>query len=188
MIWRPRAFAGKLARDTRGGAMVEAALGLPVLLTAMIGVFEIAYFFFVASSIENAVLRASRFGVTGAAGTDVTREDAVRAVIKQQTFGTVDMDTVVIETLVYEQFSDIGMPEPFDDANGNEVYDEGEDFSDVNGNSVWDEDMAIAGLGSAGDIVLYRISYEAKGLTGYMNWAHKALNISSTVAVRNEPY
>jgi Flp pilus assembly pilin Flp len=178
----------RLARDEQGSAMIEAALGIPILLTALVGVFEIANFYFVSASVENAVLHASRFGVTGGADDGVTREDQVRAIIEKQTFGMVDMDTVVIETLVYEQFADIGEPEPFTDQNGSGDWDEGEPYADINGNGAWDDDMAIAGLGGAGDIVLYRVNYEANSLTGFMDWAHRALNISSTVAVRNEPF
>lgn len=182
-----RLYSG-LRRNENGSAMVEAALGLPILLAVMIGVFEIANFIFVSTAVENAVLHASRFGVTGATDDGSTREDQVRAIIAEQTFGRVDMSTVQIDTLVYQQFSDIGEPEPFTDTNGSEVYDEGEPFSDVNGNGVWDDDMAVAGLGGAGDIVLYRVSYNANSLTGFMDWAHRAINISSTVAVRNEPF
>ncbi len=178
----------RIARDERGSAMVEAALGIPLLLTAMIGVFEVANFYFVSASVENAVLHASRFGVTGGAADGITREDQVRAIIEEQTFGMVNMDTVQIETSVYEQFADIGEPEPFADDNDNGEYDEGEAYADVNGNGVWDDDMAVAGLGGAGDIVLYRVNYEAESLTGFMDWAHRALNIQATVAVRNEPF
>ena len=186
--WFLRNALGILKKDERGGALVEAALGLPILLTAMVGVFEIANFYFVSASVENAVLHASRFGITGGAEEGSTREDQVRTIIEEQTFGMVDMDTVVIETLVYEQFGDIGEPEPFTDDNDSGTYDEGEDFADVNGNGVWDDDMAIAGLGGAGDIVLYRINYEADSLTGFMDWAYRMLNVQATVAVRNEPF
>lgn len=180
--------ARSLKRNENGSALIEAALGLPILLTAMIGVFEVANFFFVSASVENAVLHASRFGITGGAEDGVTREDQVRDIIEEHTFGMVDMDTVVIETLVYQQFADIGEPEPFTDDNGNEQWDDGEDYSDVNGNGTWDDDMAVAGLGGAGDIVLYRINYEANSLTGFMDWAYRTLNVQSTVAVRNEPF
>lgn len=172
----------------RGSALIEAALGLPVLLSALIGVFEIANFYFISAAVENAVLHASRFGVTGGSEEGQTREEQVRATIAEQTFGQVDMSTVQIETLVYQQFGDIGEPEPFTDENNDGQYNDGEPFSDVNGNGTWDDDMAIAGLGGAGDIVLYRVRYEAKSLTGFADWAHRALNIQSTVAVRNEPF
>jgi hypothetical protein len=98
------------------------------------------------------------------------------------------MDTVNIETLVYEQFADIGEEEPYSDENGSGTYDEGEPYSDVNGNGQWDDDMAVAGLGSSGDIVLYRVRYAAPSPTGVHDWAGKTINISATVAVRNEPF
>lgn len=168
--------------------MIEAALGLPLLISVMIGVLEISYYFFVAASIENAVLQASRFGITGSAPQGVTREAQVRALIREQTFGQVDMNTVQIETLVYQNFADIGKPEPFVDANSSGTYDQGESFTDINGNGVWDEDTAVSGLGGGGDIVLYRVNYDMKSLTGFADWAYRKVAVSSTVAVRNEPY
>ena len=178
----------RLWREQDGVSAVEAAIGLPILLTLLIGVLEISYLIFLSVSLENAVLRASRFGITGGTEEGVTREDQVRAIIAEQTFGQVDMNEIEIETLVYEQFGDIGEAEPYTDENGSGNYESGEPFSDVNGNGVWDDDMAVAGLGDAGDIVLYRVRYAAPSLSGFMNWATRRINISATVAVRNEPF
>ena len=183
-----RTAPGGLARDESGSAAVELALGLPILLATIMGIFEVANFFFVSAAVENAVLHASRFGITGSTTDGVTREQRMRDIIAEQTFGRVDMDTVVIETLVYEQFADIGASEPYTDANSSETYDEGEEYVDVNGNGVWDDDISTAGLGGGGDIVLYRISYSANSITGFGDWAMRSINISATVAVRNEPY
>jgi hypothetical protein len=177
-----------LLSDESGGAIIEAALGLPILLTSVIGIFEVAHFYFVTAAVENAVLHASRYGITGNTEEGSTRLEKVTEVIEQQTFGSVDMDTIEIETLVYDQFSDIGEPEPFSDDNDSGDWDEGEAYTDVNGNGSWDDDMAQAGLGGGGDIVLYRIRYKAYSLSGFANWATTAIDITSTVAVRNEPY
>ncbi len=178
----------KFHKNEDGSMMVEAALGLPLLISIIIGILEIGYYFFIAASIENAVLHASRFGITGSVSDGDTREDTVRKIINDQTFGQVDMETVSIETLVYETFADIGEPEPFTDENGNDIWDEGEPYNDVNGNGAWDEDMAVAGLGSGGDIVLYRVKYSVDSLTGFADWAFHTVSLTSTVAVRNEPY
>ena len=185
---RGPAVIRRLWRDRTGVSAVEFALGLPVFLTLLIGVLEVSNLFFLSVSIENAVLRASRFGITGSTEAGMTREDQVRAIIADETFGQVNMDDVEIETLVYQQFGDIGEPEPFTDENGSGSYEDGEPFSDVNGNGVWDDDMAVAGLGDAGDIVLYRVRYAAPRLSGFMNWATRRVTISATVAVRNEPF
>lgn len=168
--------------------VTEAAIGIPILLTTLIGLIEVANIMFVSVAVENAVLRASRFGITGEVEEGVNREEKVKELIEENTFGQVDMNTVEIATFVYDQFSDIGEPEPFEDANGSGSYDAGENYTDVNGNGQWDEDMGEEGLGGAGDIVLYRISYAANSLTGFSTWANKSVNVSSTVAVRNEPF
>jgi len=177
-----------LSQSEDGSILIEAALGLPILLTAIVGVLEVANILFVSVAVENAVLRASRFGITGSSEEGVNRTDQVYEVIEENTFGRVNMETVEIETLVYDQFSDIGEPEPYEDDNDSDSYDEGEAYTDVNGNGQWDEDMGAEGLGGAGDIVLYRIRYAANSLTGFSEWADQSVTISSTVAVRNEPY
>lgn len=174
--------------DEEGSVIVETALGLPILLTMFVGVLEIGHYVFVSASVENAVLRASRFGVTGLTEEGSSRLEQVRDVIEQNTFGRVDMDTVQIDTLVYQQFADVGQPEPFTDDNNSETWDTGEAYVDVNGNGQWDDDMGTEGLGGGGDIVVYRISYNARSLSGFDYWANKTINVSSTVAVRNEPY
>ncbi len=177
-----------LTSDETGSVLVETAVGLPVLLSTIFGILEIGNFVFVTAAVENAVLHASRFGVTGLTEDGSSRIEQVREIIKKNTFGQVNMDTVEIETLVYEQFANVGEPEPFTDQNGSGDWDTGEPFVDVNGNGNWDDDMGSEGLGGGGDIVLYRINYTASSLTGVADWATKKINISSTVAVRNEPY
>lgn len=178
----------RFLRSSDGTTSVELAMGLPVLLSFVIGVIEIANLIFLSVSLENAVLHASRFGITGSSTAGVTRLERVRGIIEDQTFGRIPPEDLAIDTLVFEQFSDIGQPEPFADENGNGSFDEGESFSDVNGNGSWDEDMGTAGLGGAGDIVLYRVRYTAPSLTGFMDWATQAVQLTAAVAVRNEPY
>ena len=181
-------LAGELVGSEQGAALVEAELGLPILLAAIVGVFEVANYFFITAAVENAVLHASRFGLTGQTASGSTREQQVRDVIQTQTFGRVDMDTIVIDTLVYQQFADIGATEPYTDENASGQWDVGEPYTDVNGNGGWDDDLSVAGLGGGGDIVLYRVNYNAQSLTGFGDWALRQITISATVAVRNEPY
>ena len=177
-----------LKENRAGSASTEFALVLPVFLTAFIGILETSNYFFIAATLENAVLHASRFGVIGDTGTHATREDAILDVIETQTFGRIDVPSLTIETLVYDNFGDIGDSEPYSDINENNTYDEGEPFSDVNGNGVWDDDVAVAGLGGSGDIVLYRISHEPQSLTGLFDSFVSQLPLSATMAVRNEPF
>jgi Flp pilus assembly pilin Flp len=179
---------GRLAGDRTGSAIIEFALIAPVLLILMIGTIEVALVVFVGSSIESAVLQASRFGITNAE-IEGTRADHVRDLVRERTFGFVDMDEAEIETLVYSDFSSVGKPEPFTDTNHNGVYNAGEAFTDVNGNARWDADMGAAGLGGAGDIVLYRVSYEWGILTPLVrSLMGQSIRQVASVAVRNEDF
>lgn len=178
-----------LGKDERGATALEFALIAPVMLTFFFGIIEVALSLFINSSIESAVFEASRFGVTGGTLPGVTRQDRVLEIVGEKTYGLVDMDTVVIDTLVYDTFSDIGKPEPFVDDNANAAYDSGEAFSDVNGNGVWDSDMGLAGLGGPSDVVVYQLTYDWGIVTPLMRRVMgDSVEMVSSVAVRNEPF
>jgi Flp pilus assembly pilin Flp len=187
------AAAGRILRrllgDERGVAALEFALILPPFLLLIIGTIEVALVIFIGSSIEAAVLQASRYGITNATIPGVSREERVIDIVRESTYGLVDMSTVEIETLVYDSFSDIGEPEPFEDTNGNDVYEDGEPFTDVNGNGQWDPDMGAAGLGGPSDVVVYTVTYDWGIITPFMRRVMgESIRHISTVAVRNEPF
>jgi hypothetical protein len=185
---RLRDFA-RLRRHDGGATAVEFSLVLPVLLLAVVGGIEIAIVLFIGSSIESAVLEASRYGITGGTVVGVTREDRVLEVVEHKTYGLLDMDELEMETLVYESFADIGEPEPFQDENGNDAWDAAEMFTDVNGNGTWDADMGAAGLGGPSDVVVYRLTYDWGIITPFMaNIIGQSVRHVSSVAVRNEPF
>jgi len=177
-----------LRSDQNGSMATEFALILPVFLGLVLGVLELGNFFILASSLENAVLRASRYGITGSEFNDIPRKDQVRDIILAETNGRIPEDKLEISTQIFKQFGDIGKTEPFVDANGSGKWDPGESFSDINGNGIWDNNLAVAGLGGPGDIVLYQVSYDAPSLSGLFDWATTVWPITAAVAVRNEPF
>src|SRR5690606_14220028 len=149
----------RLRREEDGSEAIEFALIFPGFLLILVGAIEFAIVTFIGAILESAMADASRFGITGATPPGVTREEYVRQIVADRTYGLVDLAEAVLETLVYPSFGDIGKPEPFVDENGNGTYDSGESFTDVNGNSQWDPDMGAAGLGGPVEVVLYRITY-----------------------------
>ena len=178
----------RFLKNRKGASVLEFAFMAPLTITMLIGVVELGVLFLVSGSLENAVLASSRFGITGSTADGTTREDVIRDLIEQNTYGLVPMDEVTIDTIVYDNFSDIGQPEPFADANGNGAFDTGESFTDVNGNGQFDTDVGLAGLGGPGDIVLYRIRYQIQSLTLLFDPFFTVIDHSATVAVRNEPF
>lgn len=178
----------RLAGDEGGSTAVEFAIVLPLLLLFIIGSIEMAIVLFIGSSMEAAVLDASRYGSTKPEE-GVSRDQQVLQMIDERTYGLLDMGKLSLKTLVYDDFDDIGKPEPFTDANANQAYDEGEPFQDINVNGQWDADMGAAGLGEGGSVVVYRISYAWGIVTPFLRRIlGESITHVSSVAIRNEPF
>ena len=188
-----RVLFSRLWRRSEGASAVEFSLvAMPLILT-LVGIFEVALILFVNVLLEGAIRNSARYGITGytAGGTD--RETMIREIIRKRTIGMVNMANVSIETLVYQNFSDIGKPEPFTDAGPafNGVYDPGETFVDINGNGQWDPDMGAAGAGGPGAVVVYKVKYDWPLLTGLLTpllGQNGYVTLSVSTAVRNEPF
>lgn len=184
-------FLSRLMRDIRATAAVEFALILPILAMLIIGTIEVSMIFFVTHIMESAAFSASRTGKTGYVQSGMTREATIMAAITQRAGPFIDISKVVMDTKTYTSFSQIGQPEPFIDADGNGQWDEGENYTDVNHNDQYDLDRGTEGTGSAGDIVVYTISYPWKLFTPMMGdlMGHDGtFTVSSRIVVKNEPY
>jgi Flp pilus assembly protein TadG len=187
-----RALCSRLWTRKDGASAIEFALvAMPLILT-IVGIIEVALILFVDVLMEGAVRDAARFGITGYAPAGTDRATQIREIVRKRTVGLIDMSKVRIETLVYQNFSDIGKPEPFtDQAPFNGRYDAGEPFVDINGNGKWDADMGAAGVGGPGAVVVYRISYDWHVLTGLMQplmGYAGVIHLTVSTAVRNEPF
>ena len=141
--------------------------------------------------MEGAVRDAARFGVTGQ--DEAERLSIIQDIIADRTIGMVDTDEAQIDILTYGSFDVIGAPEPFVDGPPfNGVYDAGEAYTDINGNGQWDPDQGLASAGQSGEVVLYRVTYEAPSLTGFLNHLiggdDNVIQLVASIAVRNEPY
>ena len=198
ILWRGNQlrddFLGRLTRmsrtlDEAGQAMVEFAFIAPILLGLLCGVFEFSGILFAQTLLEGGARQASRFGITGSSTGGISREDMILQIVEDNAYGIIDTTEIDMETLVYQNFGDVGQPEPFTDANDNDVYDDGEAFDDINGNSQWDEDMGQAGLGGPGDIVVYRLRYDWTIMIPiFRPFFGDAISLDANVAVRNEPF
>lgn len=187
-----RVLFSRLWKRTEGASAVEFTMvAMPLVLT-LVGIIEVALILFVNVLLEGSLRDAARYGITGFTTDGLDRTAMIKKIVKDRTAGLIDMNKVRIETLVYQNFSDIGKPEPFTDKSPfNGVYDVGEPFVDVNGNGKWDADMGAAGVGGPGAVVVYRVSYDWPLLTGLLTpllGSHGYVHLSVSTAVRNEPF
>ncbi len=178
--------------DRRGGTAMEFALAAPAVILFVAGILEVGMFIFALTLLEASVRESSRYGITGASPAGVSREQAIRNIVADRTMGLIQMDRLIISTLIYSNFTLIGQAEPFTDtAPFNGVHDAGEPFTDVNGNGQWDADLGRAGVGGPGDVVVYTLIYPWPLLTGMLNdiiGDAGFLTLRASIAVRNEPY
>lgn len=181
----------RLQRCDSGAEAIEFALLSPVLVLVLIGTVELGFAYAAQNLMESAMYQASRLGRTGYVETGFTQEETIVKSLSDRAGLMLNIDDVVITSLAYDEFDEIGNPEPFIDANGNGTRDDGENYTDLNGNGQWDEDRGVAGFGTATQIVVYTASYswpiytplldKAFGTNGY-------LSLSARAVVRNEPY
>jgi Flp pilus assembly protein TadG len=184
---RCRVRAASLGQS--GAAMVEFALVAPLFIALLCAIMEFSGIMFVQAILEGAAREASRYGLTGFTSGGVSREDQIRSIVEDNTFGIIDMDELQFTQQVYENFGDIGQPEPFTDENGNAVWDNDEPYTDINGNGTWDPDMGAAGLGGPGAVVVYRMAYDWNIMIPLFRPIFgDSIRLQSNIAVRNEPF
>jgi Flp pilus assembly protein TadG len=172
-----------------GAAMVEFALVAPLFIALLCAIMEFSGIMFVQAILEGAAREASRYGLTGFTSGGVSREDQIRSIVEDNTFGIIDMDELQFTQQVYENFGDIGQPEPFTDENSNAVWDNDEPYTDINGNGTWDPDMGAAGLGGPGAVVVYRMAYDWNIMIPLFRPIFgDSIRLQSNIAVRNEPF
>lgn len=178
----------RLRGAKEGAAAVEMAIVAPFFFAFMIGTIEVALVMFTNVAIEAAVRDGARYGVTGSNPDGMTREDRLRQIISERTFGFVQPSSDDITMTVYPSFAAAGIEEPYEDANGNGKWDAGEPFTDQNGNG--SRDGGTPGMGGSGQVVMYTISYELPLIGPMVNdlFGVRTLNLSTRVVVRNEPW
>lgn len=179
----------RLSAAADGAAMVEFAIVGPVFITMLAAIVEFSAIMFVQTLLEGSAREASRYGITGFTQAGISRDEQILELVDRHTLDLIDMDELELETLVYENFADVGQPEPYTDENDNGTWDVGEPYTDVNENGAWDEDMGEAGLGGPGDVVVYRMRYDWPIMIPLFEpFFGQTVTLRANVAVRNEPF
>jgi Flp pilus assembly protein TadG len=188
-----RAIRFKNRNHRRNGmTSVEFALISPVLFLTIIGSLESSMVMFAEHLLEGASFNASRLGKTGYVVTGETQEQTIKDLLAARIDPILDPTKLTLTSQSYKDYSSINQPEPYIDANGNGMRDNGENFTDVNGNGVWDADQGKNGYGQAQEVVVYTVTYPWKLFTPVlqqlMGNEKGEINLQSRIVVRNEPY
>lgn len=191
MTRRTRTPLRQLLRRADGVSALEFALIAPAFVLTVVGIMEVSMIAFATSLLEGGLREAARFGITGLAGNNGTREQRIVDIINENGAGIVTVDPTNVTTRTYKNFTDIGDPEPFVDLDGSGDYTPGEPFTDVNCSGAWEADMGGLGAGDGGDVVIYEVNYDYPLMTGMLApflGQNGTFPLSASVAVRNEPF
>lgn len=172
-----------------GTTAIEFGLLAMPLFYLMFGIMEFGIAMMFQGMLEGATIDTSRLGKTGYSGTNMSREQTLRAEVKARTHNMLDVTKIVINSKSYTNFTNIKKPEPWTDTNRNGRPDPGE-YTDINGNGKWDSDMGKAGYGGARDIVIYTVTYPWQVMTPVISqfFTNGTWPLSAVAVVKNEPY
>ena len=174
--------------DRRGIAAVEFALGVPIVITLIIGMVEFSFLLTTQTLLRAAIRDAAAVAVlSGAAPSD--RELRVQAELERHRSVFINPDLIDLQPAAYLYLQDIGGAEPFEDKNGNQTKDNGEKFTDSNGNGVWDGNNGTPDFGRAGEYVVYTVSYDWTPIVSLFRsiLPNGVYRIEIDRMVRNEP-
>ncbi len=157
----------RLLRSRRGTTAVEFAIAAIPFLVLLIGIIELAWQFTTAAALDAAVLRASRFGITGQAtiagepAQYTCRSQTISWMISNSTGGFLKPANLTVSIQSYGNASDLTAGTP------------------------------VAGAGNGGQIVTYSVTYTQPFLTGaWINLigGSPLLTHRANIVVKNEPF
>lgn len=177
----------RIARCDKGVTAIEFAIAMPAMAVILMALFDLGFQIYAQSVLQGAVQDAARASALESGGTSsATLDGTVRSNVQSIIPGA----TITFTRKNYANFEEVGIAESYDDNNGNDTCDNGEPFEDVNGNGVWDADRGADGLGGARDAVLYTASASFERVFPFHKFAglSKDIVIEGATVLRNQPY
>lgn len=180
--------------DRAGVTIVEFAIVAPVMLVLLGALLELGYVAFARSTLESAILDASRDARVAECPGQAAALIEQELVRRMSVIASHEGKPPVLTVRSYgNDFGNVGTPEPFTDLDFNGSFDPGEAFVDVNGNGEWDADMGKTGdFGSFGEVVQFDARFDVASLFPFVaariNDNVGFYPIAAETVVRNEPF
>ncbi len=158
----PKSLLRRFVTAKDGVAAIEFALIAPAFILLLFGAIEVMMVMLTLSLAEGGLREAARFGVTGQEVDQDERQNKILEIVDRNTHGLIEISEANVTMTVYPDFTG--------------------DDGGVEG---------TPGAGAANDVVFYRLDYEWEYITpvfAVFAGLGESLQLSATVAVRNEPY
>jgi Flp pilus assembly protein TadG len=180
----------RLWRDDAGTTAIEFGFCALPLVYLMVGIIEFAMAMTVGNSLEAATNLSSRLGKTGYVDEEdhLTQKQTILDEVERRVGPMIDMDKLAITNQVYNDFESLTSPDLYQDLNDDgDTMDAGE-WTDVDSDGFRD---GAEGIGTSGNIVVYRITYPWQVITPLMGRIlgdEGIINLTAYSVVKNEPY
>jgi Flp pilus assembly pilin Flp len=180
----------RLLRDDSGTTAIEFAFIALGLVYLMLGIIEFAMAMTVGNSLEAATNLSSRLGKTGYVDEEaqLTQEQTIMDEVERRVGPMIDMAKLDITHEVFNDFDSLTNPDLLEDQNEDGDTDDAGEWTDVDGDGFKD---GADGVGSSGNIVVYRIMYPWQVFTpliGQFIGDDGIINLVAYSVVKNEPY
>lgn len=183
-----------LRGDRRGVAAVEFALVAPVLLTFMVGSFDLAHALYMTTTLQGAVQKTARDSSLQN-GTDMNQQTALDDRVRASVRAIAPNATVTITRRYFRTYAAAAAktPEPFpggNDTNKNGKCDNNEVFVDTNGNGFRDLDGGDGGQGTAKDRTVYTVAISMPRLFPIYRYigGKDTFDTTAVTILANQPY
>lgn len=179
----------RLWRDEAGTTAIEFAFVAIGLVYLMVGIIEFSMAMTVGNSLEAATNLSSRLGKTGYVDEEaqLTQEQTIMDEVERRVGPMIDMTKLDITHEVYNDFTSLNNPDILKDQNEDGDTDDPGEWTDVDGDGFKD---GADGVGSSGNIVVYRISYPWEIMTPLIGQfvTDGIVRLTAYSVVKNEPY
>ncbi|MGE4430214.1 MAG: TadE/TadG family type IV pilus assembly protein [Sphingobium sp.] len=175
--------------NRRGATIVEFAIVAPVLLMILMALFDTGYYLYARAILSGEMQAAGRSSALESASEETQEDldDHVTAAVQR----VVPHGALSFTRMAYGSYERAqAKAEPFIDANGNGICDDGELFEDTNNNDTYDLDGGLEGQGNARDVTIYTATLRYDRLfplAHMLGWSNQVA-VSSSTLLRNQPY
>ena len=188
--FRPKDAWFRLILDRRGSAAIEFAAVFPILAVLLLGGFDIAYQQYAQSVLDGEVMKAGRDSALENASR-ATRQTNIDTKVRETLNAAFPNATVTFSRRSFSSYGRVANPaEPFIDADGNGLCDNGEVYEDSNRNNVRDTQGSVAGFGEAKDAMVYRVTATYRRvfpMPSLLGWSDD-VTLNSTTMLKIQPY
>lgn len=175
-----------LRRDSKGAAIVEFALILPVMCLMLVGTLDLGYRSYVGSVVQGTLHDAARMATVGGVST-AQIETFVQT--RLQAFSR--NATITTTARSYAEYSGVKVAETItQDTAPFGIYNNGDCFQDANGNGTYDTDRGRGGTGASEDVVYFEVSMTYPHILPVgklFGWGPNVTTTQNTV-LRNQPF